>query len=57
MGPAAAVALGWLALLIPYVTLTIRASVQQGVDPVITAQVSSYETGHMLLLAPPRCLG
>jgi hypothetical protein len=51
MGPAAAVALGWLALLIPYLTLTIRGSVQQHVDPVITAQVSSYEIGHMLVLA------
>jgi hypothetical protein len=51
MGPAAAVALGWLALLIPYIALTIHAAVRQGVDPVITAQVLSYEIGHMLLLA------
>jgi len=51
MGPAAAVAVGWLALLIPYLVLTIRTSVQQGVQVSLLLRVTLYEAGQMLLLA------
>jgi len=51
MGPAAAVAVGWLALLIPYLALTIGTSVQQGVHASLLLRVTLYEAGQMLLLA------
>jgi arylsulfatase A-like enzyme len=51
MGSAAAVAAGWLVLLIPYLALTIGTSVRQGVGGSLLFRVGLYEAGHMLLLA------
>ena len=49
--PAAAVVLGWLALLMPYLAIAIVAAVSGEVAGSLTARVFLYQSGHMLLLA------
>lgn len=51
ISPAVAVAVGWMALLIPYVALAVPGWLQGNVSASVAARVWLHESGHMLLLA------